>query len=49
MLLEASIQKEKNIVQTDIIRERFPTAMPIAEEEVDFPLLCFMDTWQPTV
>lgn len=35
-----SIQREKNVVQADIIRERFPTAMPIAEEEVDFPLLC---------
>lgn len=42
-------RKKKKVVQTDIIRECFPTAMPIAEEEVDFTLLCFMDTWQPTV
>lgn len=36
--------EKNNVVQTDIIRECFPTAMPIAEEEVDFPLLCCMDT-----
>lgn len=47
--LRSKHSEKNNVVQTDIIRECFPTAMPIAEEEVDFPLLCFMDTWQPTV
>lgn len=46
---QGKYSEKKIVVQTETIRECFPAAMPIAEEEMDFPLLCFVDTWQSTV
>lgn len=40
--------KQTNIVQSGIIGESFLEAIQIAGEEVDFPLSCVVDTWQPT-
>lgn len=36
--------EKKSLCRLDIVRECFPTAMPVAEEEVDFSLPCFVDT-----